>query len=108
MENQTWDIIKSMDVRRSSAAAAFLNGYIYVTGGLNHFYLMEKSVELYTPDSDSWSQAFPSHYGRMDFVLAESDGYLYAMGNHKAIERFEPCGNYWTEVSDKPALTPFQ
>ncbi|MFQ5577769.1 MAG: S8 family serine peptidase, partial [Anaerolineae bacterium] len=89
---------------RAYAAAAELNGKIYVVGGWPAL----STVEVYDPAGDTWATAAPMNSGRQSpGVTAGPDGYLYVSGGgnrcaglHSA-ERYNPATDSWDPV---PAL----
>lgn len=85
---------------RRYAAATVLNNNIYVAGGYVLPYTTLDVFELYNPRSDEWTQLAPMNQGRSDFTLIEWNGFLYAMGDEKIIERYDPEENIWTMVSE--------
>lgn len=96
-----------MKITRHFAAATVLNGYIYVAGGAAYYNRSKSAeVELYDPITDEWTSLNPMKNARENFVLVESNGFLYAMGGYdKSVERSDPLKNRWTEVgalNDKP------
>jgi uncharacterized repeat protein (TIGR01451 family) len=83
---------------RAYAAAAELNGRIYVVGG----WLNLNTVEVYNPATDSWSSAAPMNVGRQSPGLAAApDGYLYVSGGGygwmglNSTERYNPTSDSW-------------
>jgi uncharacterized repeat protein (TIGR01451 family) len=86
---------------RSYAAAAELNGLIYVAGGWPSLNV----VEVYDPVSDSWSTASSLKIGRQAAgLVAAGDGYLYISGGGNAwtgldsAERYDPASDTWTVI----------
>lgn len=91
-----------MNYHRELAAAATLNGYIYIAGGMSNEHGNEtkvtSSVDLYDPKNDDWTKVAPMNKGRCGFALVASNGFLYAMGHDAIVERFDPYKNCWTMV----------
>lgn len=76
----------------------FLSIHIYVAGGYIGGW-PSNSVELYDPSIDEWTKIAPMNKARDTFGLIESNGFLYAIGGAaKAVEKFNPYKNVWTEV----------
>lgn len=88
-----------MTVPRYNAAAAVLNGYIYVAGGDGREWDELDSVELYDSKCDEWIGIKPMERSRTNFALIESNGFLYAMGGCETIEKYEPWKYRWMEVN---------
>ncbi|MEZ4860242.1 MAG: S8 family serine peptidase [Caldilineaceae bacterium] len=87
---------------RYYAAAATLNGKIYVAGGYSGLDLLE----IYDPGTNTWETAASMESARYAFGLAAApDGYLYAVGgttNYYAtanVERYDPVADEWNEMS---------
>jgi len=94
----TWTQLEPMSGgARSYAAAALLDGRIYVAGGWPGLTL----VECYDPAEDSWSEVAPMLTGRQSPGLVAYDGYLYALGGGQewdgltSAERYDPDGDRW-------------
>lgn len=97
-ETHKWEAVKSMNAARHCAAVTVLNGYIYAAGGFADGW-SSTSVELYDPNIDEWTKIAPMNKVRYTFGLIESNGFLYAIGGAaKAVEKFNPYKNVWTEV----------
>ncbi len=83
---------------RGFAAAATLNGKIYVVGG---WYV--NTVEVYDPATDTWATAAPMHDARQSPGLAVGpDGRLYVSGGGtdtwdglSSAERYDPTLDAW-------------
>ena len=88
---------------RRYAAAAALNGKIYVAGGWPDL----TTVEVYDPQTDSWATAADIRSGRQSPGLtADPDGYLYLVGGAEtwkglsSVERYDPQRDRWSVVAD--------
>lgn len=88
-----------MNVARRLAAATVLNGSIYIAGGINETTFI-KSVELYDSKTDEWVRVASMNMPRWFFGLIASNRFLFAMGDHKEIEKFDPHKNCWTKVCE--------
>lgn len=94
-----------MSNARGCAAVAVLNGYIYIAGGYyNSHSSTLQNVELFDPRNNEWITSSSMNYSRARFALFTSKGYLYAMGQSSAIERFDPWKTRWTVVRAVQAL----
>lgn len=92
-----------MKFNRYFASAAVFNGYIYIAGGIIEG-RNTNLVELYDPKTHLWAESAPMIKTRESFTLTASNGFLYAMGFDKAVERFCPSQNRWTEVCELKAV----
>lgn len=89
-----------MNDTRDEASAVILNGYICVAGGYTTEYTWSKSVELYNPSLNEWRELKEMNKSRANFGLVELDGYLYAMGGDRIIEKYDPRTDCWAEVCE--------
>jgi len=87
---------------RAYAAAAELNGRIYVAGGWPDV----GTVEVYDPTTDSWSTAASMNVGRQSpGMTAAPGGYLYVSGGGDwwtglaSAERYDPATDTWEMIS---------
>ncbi len=86
---------------RSYAAAAELNGKIYVAGGWPEL----RTFEEYDPATDTWATKAPLLKGRQSPGLVAIGGYIYAIGGGSAwgalryVERYDPATDSWVLVS---------
>lgn len=84
--------------KRVAAAAATIDGKIYVVGGAP----TRKRVDVYDPVTNQWSTAPNTNMGRADAGLAAApDGYLYLTGGGnpqdslRTTERYRPGSSSW-------------
>lgn len=87
---------------RHLAAAAPLNGEIYVVGGWDE----RTDVEIYDPVTDRWRDGPPLQQGRHSLGLtAGPDGSLYAVGGaisasgEGSVERYRPTTGAWETLN---------
>lgn len=88
-----------MNVARYGYAAVKMNGKIYVAGGSGNHHTSLNSVERYDPLNDEWISVSSMNMPRQDFILVESEGFIYAMGGAESVERYDPHLDMWTVVS---------
>ena len=62
-ETDTWFAVCEMSCRRSGAGVGVLDGLLYAVGG-HDGPLVRKSVEVYHPDLNSWTQVADMHLCR--------------------------------------------
>ena len=86
---------------RTFAAAAELDGKIYLAGGWPALSVFER----YDPLTDSWTRLAPMPTGRQSLGLVALDGYVYAVGGGdewaglSVVERYDPADNTWIAMS---------
>lgn len=89
---------------RQYAAAANLNGKLFVTGGCDIQQEEFNSVEYYSPEIDKWFEVAPMNEKRARHGCKVIDGSLYVFGGHsrneiiKVIERYDETANKWITV----------
>jgi kelch-like protein 17 (actinfilin) len=101
-------VVAPMGTARNFAAGASLNGLLYVAGGYGDddeevdFY---RSVERYSPASDTWEAAASMTSVRSDHQLVALGSFLYAIGGRNGgarmatAERYDPAANTWTPIA---------
>ena len=94
----SWMVGASAPTKRTEVAVAELNGKIYVVGGFAEpdmsnalEYGITKVVEVYDPETDSWTTATPLPEGRHHVVLPHL-AVMYTLLVDIA-NRYFPCGN---------------
>ena len=114
--NNTWHTVAPMPTARANAAAAELNGSVYVAGGFTNDATVDV-VERYDPLTDSWSLATRLPAPRGAAAAAALGGLLYVAGGAIPISptddeitasviAFNPKTGAWTAVAPMP--TPRQ
>jgi N-acetylneuraminic acid mutarotase len=97
----TWAAVAPMGNARAYAAAAALNGFLYVSGGSGDV----RSVERYDPASNTWEAVASMTSGRWRHQLVALGGFLYAVGGLcegkilVTAERYDPESNSWTPIA---------
>jgi len=89
---------------------AFLDGKIYVAGGIDPNISVLSSMEVYDVESETWSNAADMPTPRHHHASAVSNGKLYIMGGYSTIlfnatdevYEYNPQSNQWTEKSPLP------
>jgi len=100
-----WEALASTSSTRSApAAAATIDGKLYVMGGSGpHGYL--SSVERFDPATNAWEAVAPMSTARFFLAAVVLDGKLYVMGgmdDHNrisSVERYDPAKNAWEAVA---------
>lgn len=100
----TWTQRTTFPTTRAGASAAAVNGNIYAIGG----YTLNGSggatstdtVEVYNPDTDSWSEAAPLTSFEGAASAASLNGIIYAMSKEDAtVEKYNPGTDSWSKVA---------
>ena len=102
-----WKPLPEPKVARGMAAAAELNGSIYVAGGFTWSGTTLSSVEQFDLKAGRWTDVASLGIPRSRFSLAALDGKLYALGgmkggrhgdeslNEPSVEEYDPAKNIW-------------
>lgn len=101
LETMTPEAMEPMQYSRYSYAAAVMNKKVYVAGGTSDNNLNQCSVECYDPAVGKWTKIANMNHPRANFGLVAFNAMLYAMGDHKSIERYDPVRDVWTEVQSE-------
>jgi hypothetical protein len=109
--SDTWDIdeygeskVADMGVKRAGGAAAFLDGRLYVAGGVQYSQRVSV-VETYFPDINSWTKVAYMKTRRSRHQLVALGAALFAIGGRgeftdlASVERFVSAKNTWTYVA---------
>ncbi|KAL6728764.1 hypothetical protein Aduo_010502 [Ancylostoma duodenale] len=101
-----WSSGVPMSTRRTGAAVAVLDGYIYVSvmgGSDGHSAL--SSVERYLPDNQQWEKVAAMQSQRSQCAAAVLNGRIYVCGgtngseDSNSVECFDPKVNRWFSVA---------
>lgn len=110
----SWTQIADLPQYRTAATGAFLDGTLYVVGGLDYASTgggatTESTTYAYHPDSDSWSQVANLPQALAYSSAAVYDGQLYVIGGETsgqasttAAYRYDPASDTWTQIADYP------
>lgn len=117
-----WSDLPADSVVRQDAAAAALDGQVYVVGGsrqdLNVFPGPSTTlVAKLDPSTETWSTATPLTVSRRAHTCAVADGKLYAIGGEEApsglglettsVERYDPVTEVWSPVAAAPTARAY-
>ena len=102
---KAWDPVSPMPSDRSDAAAANLEGQIYVVGGSDP--IPSSRVDRYDPRNDRWHTVSPLSMCRSGCAAVCCGGYIYAIGGAvdvygkvtNSVERYDPVGDSWAAMS---------
>jgi N-acetylneuraminic acid mutarotase len=123
-----WKELAPMPTRRGAAAAAVVNGKIYVTGGVNSLtgvtengihparpHNVLATVEEYDPTANTWRAVRPLLLARNHHLVAGVGDNLYVVGgrvgsafvssasnNIDLVEMYDPAADLWTPRARMP------
>jgi N-acetylneuraminic acid mutarotase len=106
--NGCWYYRSDMPTLLRARAAVALNGEIYVIGGIDAQENRVGAVDVYEPNTDSWSSAAPLNTPRGWLVAAAVGGRIYAIGGNNGstklgtVEAYNPATNTWVELAPMP------
>jgi subtilisin family serine protease/N-acetylneuraminic acid mutarotase len=107
----TWSPIADAPRPLQHAAAAFVNGTLYVVGGLNDANEQVSTAYAYDPAIDRWTQVASLPGPRWGAGQAVLGGMLYLVGGctedpcwvaSNSVLRYDPLADTWAEVADYP------
>ncbi len=96
---------------RQEVAVAALEGQIYVIGGFRGDASVADTVEVYDPNTDSWSFAAPLPTGLHHAAAAAVEGKVYVIGGFSdpfflspvaSVLEYDPVGDSWTLQASMP------
>lgn len=94
---------------RCAAAAAVLNGKLYITGGCHGFLTVTNKMERYDPKKDSWEELAPMSTPRQHHGMAALEGVLVVVGGidgggeqKDCVEVYDPHSNSWHSAPSLP------
>ncbi|XP_028317700.1 kelch-like protein 31 [Gouania willdenowi] len=117
VDNDAWVEETSMETPRGWHCSTTLGGKVYVVGGSQLGPGGERvdvlSMEVFCPDSGSWTRAAPLPLGVSTAGLAPLAERLYLLGGWNeaekrykaAVQRYDPATDSWTKVEDLPEPT---
>jgi N-acetylneuraminic acid mutarotase len=110
-----WTVLAPLPTARGGAAAAAIDGLIYVAGGLNGSGASVDTVEVYDPGSNTWSTAAAMPTRRDNPGAAAVDGKLTVFGGRtreangteingtlQVVEMYDPDTNSWSPRAPMP------
>ncbi|GJL70847.1 MAG: hypothetical protein NMNS01_00460 [Nitrosomonas sp.] len=116
----TWATGAPAPTKRTEVAVATVEGKIYVVGGFNKpslknalDYAISRAVEVYDPETNTWTTATPLPEGRHHAGIAVLNGKLYVIGGFaqsllsvwKAVPtvyQYDPVTAVWRELAQMP------
>jgi subtilisin family serine protease/N-acetylneuraminic acid mutarotase len=106
--SRTWTAIAPLPDERESAAAAVIDGLLYVATGWPELEWASKSMLIYDPASDAWSTGADAPVGVAGAGRAVLDGKLYLVGGctnacgENAVQRYDPGTDTWDTLAPYP------
>lgn len=113
-QSEQWAELPKMLTARCGAAAVWLDGLLYVTGGspiecASCFETDDwlKSVEVFNPDTQTWSGLSPMKHAQAGHIATVLGGRIFVFGmdstNTSAgkvvVQMYDPPNGSWTELS---------
>lgn len=107
-----WEELPPMPEPRAAAAAEFVDGKLYVVGGVGPGGVATESF-VFDPATREWSEAPGPRTPREHHTLVRYRGFLYALGGRAltfettmpSVERFNPDTGRWSPQPDMPYAT---
>ena len=105
--SNAWGTAAPMPTVRYLAAAAALNGKIYVIGGLATDVSNVNTVEVYDPATKSWSTAASMPTARRALAAVTLNNKIYALGGFggqylSTVEVYDAASDTWSAAADMP------
>ena len=105
-DEASWTTLAPMSVERNDFfKTEVIDGKIYAIGGYTDDGITS-SVEVYNPDTDTWTTLSSMSCGRREFQTQVIDGKIYALGGYNtsdqhlsSAEVYDPDTNTWTTLS---------
>ena len=116
-QNNSWQRLTDMPTPRLLSGAAVVAGKIYVVGGYSWIGIpgvdikMLKVVEVYDPQTDTWSRKQDMSTPRRQFGTGVVAGKIYAIGGENVFEEpqrlnqmevYDPVSDTWAKRADMP------
>ena len=116
-KNNSWQRLTDMPTPRLLSGTAVVDGKIYVVGGFSWIGIpgvdikMLKVVEVYDPQTDTWSRKQDMSTPRRQFGTGVVDGKIYAIGGENVFEEpqrlnqmevYNPVSDTWAKRADMP------
>lgn len=110
-ESNRWTIKSDMPTPRFFAQAVSVAGKIYVMGGVSTSAVVDKSVDVYDPEIDSWQKAsdIPITYDYEVPVCAPINNKIYCpgIGEHSYTLIYDPPTNTWSSIPTQNRINAF-
>ena len=118
-KNNRWQRLTDMPTPRLSSEAAVVDGKIYVVGGFSWIGIpgvdmkMLNVVEVYDPQTDTWSRTQDMSTPRRYLGTGVVDDKIYAIGGENLFEEpqrldlvevYDPVNDIWAKRADMPTI----
>jgi N-acetylneuraminic acid mutarotase len=105
-----WTALPNMQFSRNSPVAAFINGKLYVAGGMDETIgNIVPQLEIYDPASRTWSAGASIPHPLLGSAVAVVNGQMYVVGgcdvascDHTEVQVYNPSGNTWSTAASYP------
>src|SRR5437870_9109288 len=95
-----WRELARMPSMRQELSTAVLDGKIFVIAGFDSGGLSTNTVEIYDPQTDTWTSAAPLPIATNHNAAAVAAGKLYAFGGtSNRMFVYHPDQNTWSDVA---------
>jgi len=114
--SNSWNSGATMSNARDSAASAVIGGKLYIFGGRQRLAdgtvvsEAQTSVEIYNPQTDSWSNASNMPRGRRAFAVGQFNNHLQMIGGENGnrlfgeVDDYNPANNSWSQLDNSNTL----
>ena len=113
LSTDTWSAKSPMPTRRLGLGTSVVGGKIYAIGGMtsgsSFWQGMQNCVEVYDPETDSWSTGSSMPTKRCWFTTSVVNGKIYAIGGAlvtkqplSVVEAYDPATDTWTTKASMP------
>nr|CAB3259772.1 kelch-like protein 20 [Phallusia mammillata] len=102
-DQKQWNTMASMSKARKYCGSAYLDGYIYVTGGFNGKSLL--TCEKFDVNHNKWMKVQDMVHKRYGHGCVMCNGYIYCIGGYDDNEDLKSCERYdlkeekWNEIA---------
>ncbi|MFB3897577.1 MAG: kelch repeat-containing protein, partial [bacterium] len=105
--SSSWSILSSMSIGRSRTTAAMVNGKIYVIGGESSGGVKSNSVEMYDPETNTWTTKANKPTGVSNVCCAAIGNKIYVPGGYtgsysSVLEIYDTQYDTWTTGASLP------
>jgi N-acetylneuraminic acid mutarotase len=110
-----WTTFQSMNHGRFRHRGLAIGASLYVFGGDDSSGNLVGIPEVYSADTDSWTDLATMITPRDDVAVAALNGFIYVIGGRSqasaattTVERYDPANNVWKTVASLPTALRYQ